>query len=63
MASSAKTEFQAGVYTEPGRSSAGQRRHWVIAPGIDHFYEIFYRFGLHILLLGMLLYSCWTYIG
>lgn len=68
MAVSATTEFQAGGYTETGtqegrRASAGSGRRSIIAPGIDQFFEIFYRFGLHLLLLGLLAFSCWTYIG
>jgi len=67
MAVSAKTEFQAG-YTETGtkegrRTSAGNSHRSIIAPGIDQFFEIFYRFGLYMLLFGLLAFSCWTYIG
>ncbi|HZR47237.1 MAG TPA: hypothetical protein VFA47_11070 [Candidatus Manganitrophaceae bacterium] len=65
MAGSTKAEFQAGVYPEQTRKEARHspaeerpNRH-IIGPGIDQFYEVFYRWGGHMLLAAMFYLSFW----
>jgi hypothetical protein len=67
MAESAKTEFQAGVYTEQGRKESrhsstdrSQEGHsYIVAPGLDYLYEFLNRYGLAILVAVLTYLSFW----
>lgn len=64
MAGSTKVEFQTGIYPEQGRKEARHSveerpKGHIIGPGIDQFYEIFYRWGGHMLLAAMFYLSFW----
>ena len=67
MAELTKTEFQTGAYTDQNRkdlrrSSSEQREEksrYIIAPGLDQFFDFFYEYGPFLLLLAGTYLSFW----
>ena len=63
MAGSTKAELRTDAYTERGHSSVGQSeegsRSYLVAPGLDQFYELLSRYGLAVLVFGSVAFGFW----